>query len=254
MSARKSVQPADLERREMQLTTFVCVAIGVLALAAAVFMYPVVFHTTTPVDKSVRNAFFGFCGLCLLLAGYVWDQRVTIGRLRRQMAENRRLGEAEHVQASQELLKTLPKFSSFLDRLPMEFRRTVATEQKLSIIVVNVKVRAQSAAAGGEVSMLADAAKAVSRRLREQDSIYILAPACFGAVLPGLDEGAAKSISQRISEGLADAAGAANRFSYKIDVLNYPTHGSSAHELQEAVRTLIPADNSIRALAEEAMA
>ena len=57
-------------------------------------------------------------------------------------------------------------------------------------------------------SALGDAAKVIARKMREQDSIYILAPACFGVVLPGVDLEAAERVCARVSEGLADAAGA----------------------------------------------
>jgi hypothetical protein len=51
-----------------------------------------------------------------------------------------------------------------------------------------------------------------------------------------------------------DAAGLSARFSYKIDVINYPQNASSAHELYEAVSALIPGDKSMQGLAAEALA
>jgi GGDEF domain-containing protein len=248
------VSPDDLDRRELQLTLFACLSIGILAIGSAVLMYPVVFApSSSPADRTMRNAFFGFCVLSLLLAVYLLERQLTIQRLRRQMALDRQELAAAQIQSSRELLNAMPKFNSFQDRLPMEYRRAVATEQQLSIVVVIVKVPSQIALGEAGVSLLADAAKSVSRRLREQDSLYILGPACFGAVLPGVDAGGARGVASRIADGLADAAGASIRFSYKIDVLNYPASASGAHQLQEAVRSLIPADNSIRALAEEAL-
>jgi hypothetical protein len=56
-----------------------------------------------------------------------------------------------------------------------------------------------------------------------------------------------------VAEGLSDAAGASNRFSYKINIVNWPANAASAHELQEAVLTLLPSDNSMRSMAEETM-
>src|SRR5690349_6043278 len=64
---------AELERRELQLTVFACFAIAVLAVGTAVLMYPVVFPAQGTVDTTMRVAFFGFCGLCLLLAWYVFE-------------------------------------------------------------------------------------------------------------------------------------------------------------------------------------
>ncbi len=255
MKVFDEVPVKDLERRERQLTLFACLAIGILAVGTAVLMYPVVFgHSATPADKSMRNAFFGFCGLCFLLAGYLWERQATVHRLRRQMAEDKKRVAAAQVEASEELLKTMPRLSSFQDRLPMEYRRMVATGSELSIVVVSLKMPSPAAGHSAEMGMLADAAKVISRRLREQDSLYLLGAGALAAVLPGMDAGRAEAVSARIGEGLADAAGATNRFSYKLDLLNYPVNASSAHELLQGVQALLPSDDSIRALAEEALA
>ena len=81
-------------------------------------------------------AFYGFCALSLLLSVYLWDRQRVIQRLRREIASDRQRVADAQKQASVELLKTMPNFSSFQDRLPMEFRRTASTTHKLSILVV----------------------------------------------------------------------------------------------------------------------
>jgi len=63
----------------------------------------------------------------------------------------------------------------------------------------------------------------------------------------------AERISERIAEGLSDAAGATNRFSYKINIVNCPANGASAHELQEAVLNVLPQADLLRSVAEEAL-
>jgi hypothetical protein len=94
------------------------------------------------------------------------------------------------------------------------------------------------------MSALGDAAKAVSRKLREQDSIFILRPAFFGVILPGLDKAGIQRFSARIAEGLSDAAGASDRFSFKIDTISYPEQTSSEHDLELAVSGLLPESGS----------
>jgi len=123
----------------------------------------------------------------------------------------------------------------------------------LSILVVAFQFTAGSSSDAAKASILGDAAKAISRKLREQDSIYVLAPACFGVILPALEASTARALASRIAEGLIDAAGLTARFSYKIDIVNYPQNASSAHELYEAVAALIPGDKSVQALAAEAL-
>jgi len=241
-----NVQPADVDRRELQLTILACSAIGVLAIGTAVLMYPVVFSREVPVNRSMRIAFLGFCVLCALLAAYLWDCQRTIRHLRSEMAEERKRVVQTQRLASVELLKTMPDLNSFQDRLAMEFRRTVATTQKLSILVMVVKFPLEGAMVMDRSVLLGDAAKVISRKLREQDSIYMLGPACFGAVLPGMEAAVAKRVSERVAEGLADAAGASHRFSCTINVANYPEDASSAHELEESVLGLIPEECPIR--------
>lgn len=244
------VSPGDLEKREVQLSVFVSVSIGVLAVGTAALMYPTVFSHPAANDRTPRVVFFGFCALCVLLGFYLWDRQATIRRLRRQMAEDRRQMIETRRQASVELLKTMPNFSSFQDRLPMEFRRAATTSQKLSIVVITCKFPPDHSSPSETSSALGDAAKVIARKLREEDSVYILDAACFGAVLPGADTGAAQRVCSRLSEGLADAAGASRRFQFELNVVNYPEHASSAHELQQAVSALVFTDDSLQGMAE----
>lgn len=236
------VRSSELDRRELQLTLFACMVIAILTVGMAVLMYPLVFSKEphpTPADETMRMAFYGFCTLSLLLSIYLWDRQRVIQSLRQEIVSDRRRVADSAKQASEELLKTMPNFSSFQDRLPMEFRRTASTTHNLSILVVNIHLPV-----GDGTILLGDAAKVISRRLREQDSIYVVGPACFCAVLPGADMTVAQGFSARVNEGLADAAGAGNRFSFKIEIVNYPQHASSATELEEAVLTSMPADTS----------
>jgi hypothetical protein len=256
MPAIRQPNPADLERREFQMSVFACVAIALMGICSALLMYPVVFNHqgNTPDDRNLRIAFFGFCGLCLLVMAYVWDTQAKLRRMRRQMDVDRKQSTAAQQQASEELLKSIPKLGSFQDQLPMEYRRTTATGQQLSLLVVTFQFPANASSSTGQASILGDAAKAISRKLREQDSIYVLGPTCLGAILPDLETSAARVLASRIGEGLMDAAGLSARFSYKIDISNYPQNASSAHQLYEAVSALIPTDRSVHELATETLA
>lgn len=248
------IYPHDLDRRELQLTLLSCVTIIVLGAGIALLMYPVVFsHSNPPGNIVLRNAFYGFCGLSALLTMYVVDRQVTILSLRRQIAEDRKRAVETNIQASAELLNAIPNLGSFKDRLSMEYRRATATAQALTVLVVIVRLPEDISSTPFAVSLLSDAAKAISRKLRGEDSIYILRTNSFGTILPGVTLVVAERISERIAEGLSDAAGATNRFSYKIHIVSYPTNVSSAHELQEAVLTLLPADDSMHSMAEESL-
>lgn len=244
------VNADNLERRELHLSIFVAVIVMMLAVGTGFLMYPVVFSYQGPGERTMHIAFFGYCGLCVLLTMYLWERHATIRQLRREMAEGRRQIAETRRQASVELLKTMPNFDSFQDRLPMEFRRTATTTQKLSIVVITIKFPPDHASPSETASALGDAAKVIARKMREQDSIYILAPACFGAVLPGVDLGTAERVCARLTEGLADAAGASHRFHFELKVINYPAHASSATELLQAVSALALVDESMPGMAE----
>ena len=234
------IPSASLERREMQLVLTASVAIIVLASGLALFMYPVVFSPTMPPNRALAIAFIGFCVLSVLLAGYMVDRQKTIQRLRYQMAEDRRRSSHALKQANADHLRALPNFDSFQDRLPMEYRRAASAKHNLSVLVVAIRLHAAVAESTEASSALGDASKAICSRLREQDSIYVFAAGYFGAILPGVDVSIAKQICARVSEGLTDAAGAANRFTFKINAFSYPEQASSAHDLELAVSGLLP--------------
>jgi GGDEF domain-containing protein len=239
-----------LDRRELQLTILACCTILILGAGLALLMYPVVFSYSSVM---LRNAFYGFCGLSALLAMYLVDRQITILHLRRQIADAGKRAAETKIEASAELLNAIPNLSSFKDRLAMEYRRAAAADQVLSVMVITVILPEDVSSTPLAISLLSDAAKAISRKLRGQDSLYVLRPHCFGTILPTVSRSVAERISHRVAEGLSDAAGATNRFSYKINIVNWPANAASAHDLQEAVFTLLPSDNSMRSMAEETL-
>jgi GGDEF domain-containing protein len=235
----------DLERREFQLSIFACSAIVVLAGGLALLMYPAVFSNHDPtLSRTPRIAFFGFCALACLLVIYIFNRQHTIHRLRVQMAMDRKRSLEALGQASADLLSTMPNFDTFEDRLTMEFRRASAAELKLSVLVVSVKLHGALADSSDGVSALGDAAKTLSRKLRQQDSIFVLRPGHFGIVLPGVGLADVKGVCGRLGEGLSDAAGVNNRFTFKIESISYPEQTSSAHDLELAVSGWLPESDS----------
>ncbi|HEV7966813.1 MAG TPA: hypothetical protein VGP19_04550 [Candidatus Acidoferrales bacterium] len=250
---KTQIASSDLERREFHLSIFACLAIVVLAGGLALLMYPAVFSSReNPPTEVTRSAFYGFCILSSLLVAYIIDRQITIHRLRHQMAVDRERSSEALRQASADLLSTMPNFNTFEDRLTMEFRRAVAAELKLSVLVVSIKLHAAFSEPGLAMSALGDAAKAISRKLREEDCIFVLRPGFFGAILPGIGLAEVKRFSGRIAEGLSDAAGASDRFSFKINAISYPEQISSAHDLELAVSGWLPESDSKEAAIRDA--
>ncbi len=126
----------------------------------------------------------------------------------------------------------------------MEYRRAATSAQELSILLVQIQLHPDFSAPSTAQSALGDVAKAIARKLRDQDSIYLLQLYYFAIVLPGIKMTAAHVVSGRIAEGLTDVAGATERFTFKIDVFNYPQNASTANELESLVCALIPDEHS----------
>jgi len=247
MLSDRKIPATDLERRELHLSLFACSAIVILAGGLALLMYPAVFANRENTPLTVPQvAFFGFCLLACLLVSYILDRQITIQRLRAQIANDRKRTSEALRQASADLLSTMPNFSTFEDRMTMEFRRAAAAELKLTVVVISVKLNPTFSEPSLGLSVLGDAAKAASRKLREQDSLYHLRPAYFGVILPGVGLEAADRVCARLAEGLSDAAGASDRFTYKIERVTYPEQTSSAHDLELAVSSWLPEDDAKR--------
>lgn len=240
-----------LERRELQLTILAAAFVLVQASGLAMFMYPLVFLHPVGNKWTLRAAFFGFCALTLLFAGYLLDRQRTVRNLKQQiLAELERNVTLQH-QASVDLLQTMPDKNHFWDRLTMEFRRAMTMQKTLSILLVKAKPVSASTKADrltvaiqddASSEAWSDAAKAMSRKLRPTDSIYRLATDTFALVLPETDVLNAKRVAVRLQEELQTVR-AKHNVSFDITAHNYPEHAKSAHELEDIVKSLLPAQD-----------
>ena len=114
-----------LERRGIQLTVLSAVFVLILASGLAIFMYPLVFVHPEGNKWTLRVAFFGFCSLTLLFVGYLFDRQRTFNKLKDHLLAELERNVALQVQASTDILKSMPDQSHFWDRLTMEFRRAL---------------------------------------------------------------------------------------------------------------------------------
>jgi GGDEF domain-containing protein len=233
----------NLERRELHLTILAAAFVLVQAAGLAVFMYPLVFLHPVGNRWTLRAAFFGFCALSLLFVGYLLDRQRTVRKLKQQiLAELERNVTLQH-QASVDLLQTMPDQNHFWDRLTMEFRRAMSMQKTLSLLLVKAKPASASAKNNDESSEAwSDAAKAMSRKLRPTDSIYRLSTDLFALVLPETDVLNAKRIAVRLQEELQSVR-AKHNLAFDITAHNYPEHVKSSHELEDIVKSLLPAQD-----------
>jgi diguanylate cyclase (GGDEF)-like protein len=232
----------NLERRELQLTILAAAFVLVQAAGLAVFMYPLVFLHPIGNKWTLRVAFFGFCVLTLLFVGYLLDRQRTVSKLKEQiLAELERNVTLQH-QASVDLLQSMPNKDHFWDRLTMEYRRAMTMQKTLSLLLVKAKPASASAKNDGSSEAWSDAAKAMSSKLRPTDSIYRLSTDLFALVLPETDVLNAKRIAVRLQEELQSVR-AKHNLSFDISAHNYPEHVKSSHELEDIVKSLLPAQD-----------
>ncbi len=227
-----------LERRGLQLTILSAVFVLVLASGLVILMYPLVFVHPEGNRWTMRVAFFGFCALTLLFLGYLIDRQRSFQHLKNQLLLELERNVALQIQASTDMLRSMPDQNHFWDRLTMEFRRALTMEKTLSLVLAKAKPGPR-ASLNDQKSALSDAAKAMSRRLRPTDSIYRLSDDIFGIVLPETDTLNAKRIAVRLQEELQGVR-AQYGISFDLSAHNYPDHVKSAHELEDIVKSMLP--------------
>ena len=229
-----------LDHRDRQLSVLALAMIAILGGGVALLMYPAVFGKTAgTVAPLSRTLFFGFCALCVLMVAYLVNRQYVVQRLRTRLLEERE--QMAHLQerSSAELLGTLLGFSHFQDRLAMDFRRSTQTHEPLCLILVRLNPSKPFAQGPQAQVALGDAAKVLSRKLRTEDSLYRLSPDVFAIVLPNTSQAVAQQAADRLSEGLAGASGASNRFTAEIQVVNFPEDVTSASEMERHAAALI---------------
>lgn len=226
-----------LERRGLQLTILSSVFVLILASGLAAFMYPLVFVHPEGNKWTLRVAFFGFCALTMLFLSYLFERQSTFHKLKDQLLAELERNVRLQMQASADLLKSMPDQNYFWDRLSMEFRRALSMEKTLSMVVVRVK-RVRNSGSDPNAALSA-AVKAMSRKLRPGDSIYRLSEDMFGIVLPETDTLNAKRVAMRLQEELQGVRAHFN-CSFDLTAHNYPEHVKSAHELEDIVKSMFP--------------
>jgi GGDEF domain-containing protein len=116
----------------------------------------------------------------------------------------------------------------------MGFRRAAQTGEPLSLVLVRLKPSPMFDNPPEVSVALGDAAKALVRKPRTDDSLYHLSSVAFAMVLPNTCGAEMNQLAGRVAEGLADASGASNRFTFDMQVVNYPEQASTSYEMEWA--------------------
>ena len=238
--------PNTLETRDVQLWVLAITLLTVFALGIAALMYPAVFSSPVILsDPYMKVVFFGFCVLSALTLGYLVDRQLMIQRLRRCLAEEQTERTDLIYQTSSDLLDSLPGLGHFQDRLTMEFRRSANTTQPLTILTVALGLTRSALSPREIVPAFGDAAKAIMRRLRGVDSLFFFRAGVFAVILHQTSTENAKKTADLISEGLSDASGACDRYTFSIKVVNYPDDTSSSSEKERIVRAAAESQSDV---------
>ncbi len=228
-----------LERRELQLSILAAVIVLVMAGGMALLMYPLVFvHPDEGNKWTLRFAFIGFCVLTVLFVAYLLDRQRTMRRLKQHLVSQLKRNLELHHEADADLLHAIPNLSHFQDRLAMEYRRASAMERALSLVVVKGKLAEGFADTNEGMAALGEAARAIARNLRLSDSMFLLGPGVFGAILPDTDTTDANRITFQFEQTLRFIE-AKNKFSFETFSCNYPEDVKSAFELEELVSSVL---------------
>jgi GGDEF domain-containing protein len=233
MDVFDKVDPKKLDRRHWHLSMLSLGMIVVLGAGVALLMYPAVFGSgAAATGHTTRTLFFGFCALCVLAVIYLLNRQYVVHQLNRNLLEQKT--EIQHLrqEASSDLLETLAGFSHFQDQLAMGFRRAAQASEPLSLVLVRLKPSPMFDSAPEVSVALGDAARVLVRKLRSDDSLYHLSARAFAMVLPNTCGAEMNQVASRVAEGLADASGASNRFSFEMEVVNYPEQASSSTEME----------------------
>jgi GGDEF domain-containing protein len=244
------IDPSKLERRDAQLWVLAIAMLLIFAAGIALLIYPAAFSGPVILTAGVlKRVFVGFCVLSMLVVGYLMERRVEIGRLRRRLKEEESRRQRLLNEASADLLAGLPSTEHFRDRLAMEFRRAANAQLPLSLVMVSIRPAGRLTDAGDITMAYGDAAKAMIRKLRGEDSIYLFRQGVFGVVLPGVVAANARLVQERLSAGLASASGDVPRFTSHLESVSFPEDVATAHQMEKAAKLFSPEDFAERAAA-----
>jgi len=236
MATSNRTRSEELERRDWGLAILSIIVISILAFGLFLFRFPSVFGRMEGITLATHpDYFFGFFALVLLFNVFLIQRQTALRKLRRELVQEQSRNIALHLQASQELLSTLPRLEAFEDALAMEFRRSSAVGAPLSVMKIRIQPSAHLVERNVQGAAYADSAKAILARLRKQGSIFSCDDGVFAAVLPGMSRENAQAFKEHLEETLAAVSGVTGRFQHDILSLTYPQDAASMHELKTLV-------------------
>ena len=227
------IDPTTLDRRERDLSLLSLGIVIVLGAGAALLMYPSIGSSGAASGNTTRTLFVSYCVMYVLMVAYLLEREHVIQKLRRNVVQQRAQIQVLRQEASADLLGTLAGFSHFQDQLAMGFRRAVQIAEPLSLVLVRVQPLPQLDSPQEASLAMGEAARALVRKLRTEDSLFLLSSRVFGIFLPNTALPGMNRVVERVADGLLDASGAGSRFRFDLGMVNYPEQASTASEMEQ---------------------
>jgi hypothetical protein len=228
----------DLDRRNRQLWVLAIFMILVLAGGLALHMYTLASAPGLSLSgRATLEGMIGFCALAILFVSYLIDRQMVIGHLRKELQDERKHNLERRTRGNKEVLRTMFGPGQFCDRLALELQRAARNELTLCGLTVSLEVSPNLADTEEIYSAFGEAVKAMMNKLRAEDSIYQFTSGVFGILLPGTVADTARGVAVRVADGLNEAMGASQRYSFDIRITSFPDQARTAPEMEKLMRT-----------------
>jgi len=218
-----------LDRQDWHLWLLAVLLMAVLGISLLSFMFPATFWFGQ--DLAVRapgRAFVGFSVLLALALVYMLQRQGTVRRLKRSLYRAQAaIVEVERAASVQAFL-SLPGVGQFRDLLAMEFLRVSRSHGHLATLLITV-ANASREDLGRISALLRD-------MLRHRESLFRIAEAAFGMILPDMTpenavafEGVIRSRAGSVASGLALSA----------EIAVYPEQVNSLAQFDGLLRSVL---------------
>ncbi len=233
MPGRRQSDWEKLEKRDWELWVLALAMIFVLAIGILVAALPGVVTDPTLVGTTLKRVLIGFCVLTALFNAYLIERQFAIKALRRKLFEDQARIALLQLQASENILLSLPREEQFRDRLAMELKRAEHSGAPLSVLTTKIEISGPVEAAE-RVQWIGEAVKLIMQSLRKEDSVYQYDENLYCMVLPGTGMEAAQKVSTRLLR-IFDTHPELHQqgVSLKTYLTNYPKDTESAYELEQ---------------------
>jgi len=233
MPGRRKSDWEKLERRDWELWFLAVAMIFILAVGIFVAALPALVSDSARIGTTLKRVLIGFCVLTALFNPYLIERQLAIKTLRRKLYDEQTRIALLQLQASENILLSLPREEQFRDRLAMELKRAEHSSAPLSVLTTKVEISGP-VEPSERIQCIGETLKLIMQSLRQEDSLYQYDENLYCVVLPGAGMEAAQKIAARLLR-MFDTHPALHQqgVSLKTYLTNYPIDTESAYEMEQ---------------------